>query len=87
MIVALTQERELAIDGASRPHLFRGGATLIVDLAHPSIQYAVVKHVTSNERERKMREYLTNAYADPVLRLLVERPAGEAFGVLHGVRE
>ncbi|MFN7942457.1 MAG: S8 family serine peptidase [Thermoanaerobaculia bacterium] len=84
VIVGLTQDRPLAVPGAPTPQVFRGGSTLVVDLAEPEIQYAIVKHVTSEDRENRTRDFLADTYADPLKALLLAPGREEPFAVLHG---
>ena len=83
VIVALTQERPIAVPGAAIDPMHRGGSTLIVDLDAPAIQYAVFKRISSQTRERRASEYLAGVYADPLRALLLAPGRDEPFAALH----
>jgi hypothetical protein len=83
IIVALTQTREIRVEGSQRPQLFRGGSTLIVDLSKPAIQYKITKRVDNQERERHTREFLKMTEQDPLRALLLGQESAEPFAALH----
>jgi hypothetical protein len=84
IIVALTQSRELKIEGSTEPHSFRGGCTLIIDLSKVQIQYAIVKNIDSQNRADRTAAFLTEAMQDPLRRLLLA-PGKEPFAALHSL--
>ena len=87
VVVALTQSRDIEIDGSSKPHRFRGGSTLIVDLAKPAVQYAIIKNIASPSRLERTNEFLKNALQDPVQALLLAPDRKERFAALHSLAE
>jgi len=84
VIVALAQARSIQVPGAS-PHVFRGGSTLIVDLARPEIQYAIYKRVDNLEREAQTAAFIGNAASDPLRALLIAADGAEPFAALHAL--
>jgi hypothetical protein len=86
IIMALTQSRELKIDGATEPHLFRGGCTLVIDLTRIKIQYVIAKRVDSEKRTDRTTAFLTEAMKDPLRRLLLA-PGKEPFAALHSLAD
>jgi hypothetical protein len=86
IIVALTQSRQLKIEGAAEPHPFRGGCTLVIDLSKVQIQYAIVKRIDSETRAERTTAFLTEAMQDP-LRWLLLAPSEESFAALHSLAD
>jgi hypothetical protein len=90
IIMALTQSRQLKIDGASDPVTFRGGSTLVIDLSKVDIQYAIIKRIDSETRidgktrEERTAAFLNEAFRDPLQRLLLA-PGNEPFAALHSL--
>jgi hypothetical protein len=90
IVFALTQKRELQIEGATDPQFFYGGATLIVDLASGKIQYSIGKRVNSKSmikgetREQRTMKFLQGVASDPLQRLLLA-PEGEPFAAMHSL--
>jgi subtilisin family serine protease len=82
IILALTQTRRLKLNGTDEPHDFRGGTTIIIDLAKVAIQYAIVKRLNSDTREERTIAFVKQAMQDPLQRLLLT-PSQEPFGALH----
>jgi subtilisin family serine protease len=82
IILALTQTRRLKLNGTDEPHDFRGGTTIIIDLAKVAIQYAIVKRLNSDTREERTIAFMKQAMQDPLQRLLLT-PTQEPFGALH----
>jgi hypothetical protein len=80
--LALTQTRRLKLNGTDEPHDFRGGTTIIIDLAKVAIQYAIVKRLNSDTREERTIAFMKQAMQDPLQRLLLT-PTQEPFGALH----
>jgi hypothetical protein len=60
---------------------FRGGATLIIDLANFNIRYAIVKRITSADRLRTQLDYLLNHGSNDDAALLMQED--EPFAALH----
>lgn len=87
VVVALTQLLPIAIEGAAESHTFRGGSTLIVDLAKPAVQYAIIKNIDSENRRKRTTEFLKAALQDPVQALLLVPNQKERFAALHSLAE
>lgn len=87
VVVALTQSRPIEVEGASGPHTFRGGSTIIVDLAKPAVQYAIIKNIDSQNRQNRTTEFLKRALQDPVQALLLVPNQKERFAALHSLAE
>ena len=87
VLVALTQSREIEIEGTGERQTFRGGSTIIVDLAIPRVQYAIKKNINSDQRFQRTTEFLKSALADPVQALLLAPSQQERFAALHGLAE
>jgi len=83
IICALTQSRDITVDGTTAPYAFRGGSMLIVDLRKPEIQYKISKRVDNQERERRTKEFLATTQADPWRALLIAGGTHEPFAALH----
>jgi len=71
LIIVLTQRRRVPVDPANKSSGkfdFRGGATLVFDLAgrneRPSLRYAIVRPIDSEERLQEIREYWTRKSED-----------------------
>ncbi len=86
IMVALTQSRPFNEPAAAGKILFRGGATLVVNLTEPGIQYAIFKNIASQTREARTQSFLQFAAADP-LRALLFLDRREPFAALHLVAE
>ena len=86
VIVALMQSREIEVEGSSLPQKFRGGSTLIVDLAKPAVEYAIFKNIGSPTRLERTTDFLKVALQDPVQALLMA-PGKERFAALHSLAE
>lgn len=87
VVVALTQSRDIEVDGSSQPQKFRGGSTLIVDLAKPAVEYAIIKNIASPNRLERTTDFLTSALQDPVQALLLAPDRKERFAALHSLAE
>ena len=87
VVVALTQNREIEIEGVAEPQTFRGGSTIIVDLAKPAVQYAIIKNIDSENRQKRTSDFLKVALQDPVQALLLAPDRKERFAALHSLAE
>jgi hypothetical protein len=85
IILALTQSREIKVEGDDEPRTFRGGSTLVVDLSRTTIDYAILKRVDSTSREARTTAFLTDALKDPLKALMVAPDRKEPFAGLHGL--
>jgi hypothetical protein len=83
IITALTQTRPLPVAGSAQPHIFRGGSTLVVDLAAPAIEYKITKRIDSETRQQRTAAFLQDAMADPLRALLLVPKRDEPFAALH----
>jgi hypothetical protein len=92
IVFALTQKRELQIEGATEPQFFYGGATLIVDITSGKIQYSIGKRINSKStikgetREERTMKFLQDVANDPLQRLMLT-PKGEPFAAMHALGE
>lgn len=80
IIVGLVQSKNIDVDGVS--HTFLGGATVVVDLGTPEIQYVIHKSVDSETRQARTAAFL-RANAQDSLRQLLLAPGGNPFVALH----
>ncbi|HYV83354.1 MAG TPA: hypothetical protein VE931_07565, partial [Pyrinomonadaceae bacterium] len=87
VVVALTQSREIEVEGSSQPQTFRGGSTLIVDLAKPAVEYAIIKNIGNSKRLEQTTDFLKAALQDPVQALLLAPDRTERFAALHSLAE
>ncbi len=96
VFVSLTQsERVPRDDGARVPeHQFRGGVTLVVDLADssgdgelPLPRYQIGKSITSRRRRDAAAAFLRSIDADPLLKLHFAVDHEEPFAALHELAE
>ncbi|HVM13203.1 MAG TPA: S8 family serine peptidase [Egibacteraceae bacterium] len=85
VVVALTQSTRIAedTDTGTPAHTFRGGTTLVVDLAVPEITYAVFKRLASDDRHRRTAAFLAHLARDPLRNLLLSPAGREPFAALH----
>ncbi|HVT59474.1 MAG TPA: S8 family serine peptidase [Thermoanaerobaculia bacterium] len=86
VIIALTQGRDIEVAGAPS-HVFRGGSTLVVDLAGPEIQYAIYKRVDNEQRERLTAAFIADTVRDPLRALLIAAKGDEPFAALHALSD
>jgi hypothetical protein len=87
VVVSLTQSRDIEVEGSSKPQKFRGGSTLIVDLAKPAVEYAIIKNIGSPTRLVRTENFLKTALQDPVQALLMDPDRKERFAALHSLAE
>ena len=87
VVVVLTQSRSIEIEGIAEPQMFRGGSTIIVDLATPRVEYAIIKNIGRATREQRANDYLKAALQDPVQALLLAPTQQERFAALHALAE
>ena len=85
VIVALTQVRTLTVSGSANQRLFRGGATIVVDLSMPAVKYVISKRIDSATREERTKAFLNSASTNPLLGLLVGADRREPFAALHAL--
>ena len=87
VVVVLTQSQSIEIEGTPEKQTFRGGSTIIVDLAKPRVQYAIIKNINSERRQKRTTEFLKAALEDPVQALLLAPGQQERFAALHALAE
>jgi hypothetical protein len=85
IILALTQDAELKV--ADSTQTFRGGSTLLIDLANSTVKYAIRKRVNSCTRRARTEKFLKNALADPLRSLLLGTAQREPFAALHALAD
>jgi hypothetical protein len=83
VIVELTQQREIEMLAAGQPTVFRGGSTLVVDLAEPAIQYVISKDVNSEGRVRRTVEFLRGLVVNSAFALAQSTQREEPFALIH----
>jgi hypothetical protein len=90
IVLVLAQERPLELEGAPQPFPFRGGSTLILELGSRAlkaqqfinIKYVITKRLVSQEREQRLRQYLTSAIR-PLRETYFGPETREPFALLH----
>ena len=89
VIVAVTQSTQVPADRkAGVPsHTFRGGSTLVVDLAVPEVKYRIVKRITSQSRRARTATFVRAAAADPLRALFFGPDRNEPFAALHSLAD
>jgi hypothetical protein len=85
VMVALTQSRKMTVQGSNEDRVFRGGATLVVDLSKPAIDYAILKRVDSSSRLSRTTAFLEDALQDPLKAFMVAPDRKEPFAGLHAL--
>ena len=86
VVVALTQ-REVIRQKGTPSHVFRGGSTLVVDLAHYEVKYRIVKNINSASRRERTAAFIRAAGDDPLRALFLGLDSGEPFAALHSLAE
>lgn len=87
VIVALTQSRRVKEDRrtGTPSYIFRGGATLVVDLFHSEVTYRIVKNISSEARQERTGAFIREAAADPLRALFFSSSRREPFAALHSL--
>lgn len=86
VFVSLTQSLKIPVDEETGEpgHTFRGGSTLVVDLAMPeSPKYQIVKSTQNKQRRRSAAQFVHSVAKDPLQRLFFSSGSVEPFAVLH----
>jgi len=85
VIVSLTQSTLVPRTSETPAHVFRGGSTLVVDLATktPEVRYRILKRITSPERRQRTAKFIREVANDPLLALLFAHDRKEPFAALH----
>lgn len=84
VVVALTQ-REVIRQKGTPSHIFRGGSTLVVDLAESEVKYRIVKNINSEGRRQRTAAF--RADTDPLRALFLGLSGGEPFAALHSLAD
>ncbi len=87
IIVALTQSRPLKVPGSQAPFRFFGGATLVVDLLRPALQYAIRKRIDDTRREQKTLAFLQKGMQNPATALLLQPQRLDRIAAIHSLSE
>ena len=88
LIVALTQSEEVVKDNEDTPTFtFRGGSTLVIDLAVPEVKYRIVKNMDSESRRARTEAFVREVAADPVRSLFLAPNRPEPFAALHAIAD
>jgi hypothetical protein len=86
LVVALTQFKQAGGNGTPG-HVFRGGATLVVDLSVPEVKYRIVKNINSGDRQERTAAFVREAAADPLRALFFSADRPEPFAALHALAD
>ena len=89
VVVSLAQEAKVAADRetGAPAHIFRGGSTLVVDLAVPEVKYRIVKNIGSVTRRKRTAAFVREAAADPLRALFFSPDRREPFAALHALAD
>jgi subtilisin family serine protease len=87
VIVAITQQRDISVPGASEPMKFHGGSTLIIDLKKPELKYAIRKRIWNDEREAGTRAFLERTLQNPLMAMLLDPARLDRFAALHALAD
>ncbi|HVG31825.1 MAG TPA: S8 family serine peptidase, partial [Pyrinomonadaceae bacterium] len=89
VVVALTQFTTIRKNKQDNTpsHDFRGGSTLVVDLAIPKVKYRIVKNINSPGRRRRTAAFIREADADPLRGLFFAPKRSEPFAALHSLAD
>ncbi len=83
VIVCLTQSTWIPETPDTPGHVFRGGSTLIVDLAQKEVRYRICKNIGSKSRRKRTADFARENANDPLRALLFATDRSEPFAVLH----
>jgi hypothetical protein len=87
MIVAITQQRDIEVAGASQPMKFHGGATIVIDVKTPQLKYAIRKSIGQQEREQQTKAFLENGLKNPLMAMLLDPNRLDRFAALHALAD
>jgi hypothetical protein len=89
LVVALTQSQVVKRDAATGTprHIFRSGATLVVDLSRPQVKYRILKNVKSTKRKERTAAFIRETAADPLRALFFSPDRREPFAALHALAD
>lgn len=87
IIIALTQAKQVREGGKKSEFVFRGGSTLVLDLAVPEVKYRIVKDINSQTRRRRTADFVRETEADPLRALFFSAKQNEPFAALHSITD
>ena len=89
VLVALTQSKTVPADRetGTPAYVFRGGASLLVDLATPRIKYIVRKRLASESRRARTSGFMRAVAGDPLRGLFFGPDRREPFAALHSLAD
>jgi hypothetical protein len=85
VIVSLTQSTLVPKTKDTPAHLFRGGSTLVVDLAEEVVRYRIGKNINSKTRRERTATFVRDNANDPLRALMFAGDRNEPFAVLHAL--
>jgi len=87
LIISLTQQRTVPIDGTDHKMTFRGGCTLILDLKTFRVQYCIMKSIVDDQRLERQKKYVRNRLGSSLQATYFNRycdeEIAEPFALLH----
>jgi hypothetical protein len=83
VIVSLTQSTLVPATKDTPSYVFRGGSTLVVDLAAEEVRYRIVKNIESERRRERTASFVREVANDPLRALLFAHDRKEPFAALH----
>jgi hypothetical protein len=87
VIVAITQERDMSVPGATQPMKFHGGATVIIDLKTVEIKYAIRKSINHQDREQNTKTFVQRSLRNPLMAMLLDPLRPDRFAILHALAD
>lgn len=85
VLVCLTQSTWIPQTKNTPGHVFRGGSTLVVDLAEERVRYRIYKSIGSKARRERTAAFARDNAADPLRALLFASDRPEPFAALHAL--
>jgi subtilisin family serine protease len=83
VIVSLTQSTVIPETKDTPSHRFRGGSTLVVDLAAANVRYRIRKNIDSTTRRERTASFMREIAGDPLRALMFAHNRKEPFSALH----
>src|SRR6267142_1672486 len=83
VIVSLTQSTVIPRTKDTPAQTFRGGSTLVVDLAATEVRYRIGKNINSPTRRERTAAFMRDVANDPLRALLFAHDRKEPFAALH----
>lgn len=89
VVVVLTQSTVVEEDPreGTPDYFFRGGSTLVVDLATAEVKYRIIKRIDSETRQERAAAFVRAAAADPLRAIFFSSAAREPFAALHSLAD